>query len=214
MNDQKAQTEGKAGVQLRRQDLIDLGEVFKTALAPVGAIVDHMKAQNVTSADLLKQMEQQSARMGRLQRWVVLLTLTCAVLTTVSLLAAYQLTRLTAQTDDVSSHMTKTAHRLSTLAADVTKARASVEATREEVAVVSSAQAVATRVELVPETDPKKARRAPMRVRVVAPAKAPPKIDADSGKVEAAKHALSKSEEPAASPAVTAEFSVPVESFQ
>ena len=149
---------------IRRQDLVNLGETFKTSLSPVGKIITHMKRQNERSADLSDHMILQVKRMYLLQFWIYFVLGVCILTIGFHVYNYVHIQRLTVQVG-------RTVNKLDGVAKAVISVKESAEAVQADVAEVSSVQAASPRVELVPETDPKKAKSAPIRVRVFAPTK-------------------------------------------
>jgi ABC-type transport system involved in cytochrome bd biosynthesis fused ATPase/permease subunit len=158
---------------VRRKDLVELGDTFKTALAPVSTLVTHIKEQNENSVELLNRMDAQARRTDRLQRWMFVNTAVALAAITILVVVIFSVRQVVGQVDS-------TARELREVAASVNSARESAEETKEKVAEVSSAQAAQSRVELVPETDPEKAEEAPVLVRIVAPSR-PPNVRASVG---------------------------------
>lgn len=194
---------------IRREDLVNLGNAFKSSLSPVGGLVDHVKQQNDNSVLLLEGMKSQARHADRLQRWVLYLTLVISVGILIHLGSLYRLTQVSKQVDS-------TAKKLESVSTAVVSVKKSAEATQAGVEEVSQAQSEASRVELIPELDPMKAKEAPLRVRVVTPARrriALKVVDGDAS-VAAAKSVAMPSEPAPPTPAVTAEIPIPLERLQ
>lgn len=148
---------------IRRKDLVDLGETFKVALSPIAALVETNKEQNTNMSALLHEMQKQSRHMARIQRWMVGIAVSAVLGIAAHLSALWSLRNITIRVDSTTT-------QLDEMAKQVAQAEKAASEARSEAQTISSVQASQPRVELVPETDPKKAEEAPVRIRVVAPA--------------------------------------------
>jgi hypothetical protein len=147
---------------IRRRDLHDLGETFATALDPLKQILERMKDLNRT----LDSSARQALRFNLYQLAVVVLsvcTLALLVAGYLSLKGSYEvLVGHTETLKTLEARVEGQALLLGQLKETAKSTENSVEAVRKE-------QDMAPHLSLVPETDPAKARRSPLKLLVVPP---------------------------------------------
>lgn len=144
---------------IRRQDLISLGKDFKDSLAPLSTLVSEMKTQNVTSTHTNRRVRWNT-------NWMIILTLGLAG----GLVINYFNNRTTLETAKqqhaVLEGGKETQRDLAAVTKELRELMELARRTKEVVEDIEEDQEGATRVELVPETDPVKARIAPVKLRV------------------------------------------------
>lgn len=138
---------------IRRQDLIELSANFVRALTPLGTVIEQLAHAHQAVKDV---------------RRVVLL---CVILVLLSfLLAVVLLFRMEASMADM-----ETLHRKNeALARSVAQATVEIRKTKSVAERTEKRAAEQTTVQLVPETDPAKARRSPVKLVIEAAPKDAP----------------------------------------
>ena len=169
---------------IRRQDLLDLGNVFKSALSPFAELVSCMKQQN-------EQMEQASTRLVEMSLVLRKVVWGMVTLTLISALGVgmhfVTLNRLQA-TARVQAQTTQDISELGGKFRVTTDEMSSLKRATENTQQTVERQAnTGSKVELVAETNPMLARRAPLKLRVSPPSAlkpAPESSIASSGTIE------------------------------
>jgi len=160
--DQKSQV-------IRRQDLTDLGDTFKKSLAPVLSLVGLTKEQNLLVKDSNHCVKDTNYK----QKWHSI----CLIILTAGFIAvAVAQTRTSNDQDEtikLQKEMVAGGTQVQKDLAEVTKELRELmqhaRKTREDVADIKEDQDEEPAVQLVAETDPIKARKAPMKVRILPP---------------------------------------------
>jgi cell division protein FtsB len=146
----------------RRQDLLDLGGTFRESLSPLREILDHMRGLNVRYAASNRQLRA----VTRFQVVISLLSIVSLSFLVVIIISLWH------ALDVLQSHTTAL-HALEeevvSQAKNLTQIRDTAKKTEARVAEVREEQDQKPTLELIPETDPVKARRAPVKLRVKAP---------------------------------------------
>lgn len=140
---------------IRRQDLVDLGDSFKSSLAPLSDLVDFMK--------------RQVSLVARLQKWLFVLVALVVVNIIVLFVALLVLDSTASSLASAVDKMNDLELRIRTVGNTATRAASAAEAAQRDTQAVASAQATTPRVELIPEPDPVKRRSRPIVLRVIAP---------------------------------------------
>jgi hypothetical protein len=152
---------------IRRKDLLTLGSTFKDALLPMKSILEHMKGLNARWSAGNKQMR----RLALFQLGVTLLSLSCLVILLIALKYAWASLTLMEQHTDKLGNLEK---EFNAQTKQLSELENVAHNTEQKVQEVKEDQDTKPTLELVPETDPVKARRAPVKLRVTAPAKPAP----------------------------------------
>lgn len=147
---------------IRRRDIKHLGETFKSSLSPLSQTLQHMKELNTNWGI-------SNLRMKKLVLWqLVLLVLSLGSL--VMLTMAYQHMKLALEKlTDNALQLQEVQKSLQSNVEELQKVRTSTFNTEVAVEAVKKEQEERPKLELVPETDPVKAVRAPVRLRVLPP---------------------------------------------
>jgi len=152
---------------IRRQDLRDLGTTFSAALKPLTQVLARMKDLNT----VLNKSAAQSLRFNLYQLAVIALSiLTLCVLAAgyFSLRGSYKV--LVQHTDTLRALEGQVEGQAKLLK----QLRETARSTETTVAAVKKEQDTAPQLSLIPETDPVKARRAPVRLLVRPSRRDPP----------------------------------------
>lgn len=148
---------------LRRQDLADLGGTFKDALRPLKEILDHMRGLNARYAASNRQLR-------RVTRFQVAISLVSASILLVLVVTVGYMWRALDMLESHTTTLGQLEEDVKAQTSELTKVKQTTQQTEERVAKAEEKQDSAPTLELIPETDPVKARRAPVRLRVKAPA--------------------------------------------
>lgn len=147
---------------IRRQDLVELADDFKEALKPVGTVIEHVKESNF-------RYTRTNSRLKHVTWWlaavVVLLVLTLGAV----LYALYTLGVTAKRVDETATRQGNMEQQFQTTATELGKVRTTTEDTQQKMAKAKEREDSKPTVELVPEEDPVKARKSPLKVRVTAP---------------------------------------------
>lgn len=151
---------------VRRQDLIDLGNTFSAAVRPIEQLMALVREQNDTQRDTnsrVKSTSKQQAKHG----WL-LLALTVGLITVgaVQIRASVLQSRTSKQQEEATHDISQTRKELGELAKEMRGLVAVAKKTKENVDDIKEEQAVEPSVQLVPETDPVKAKKSPVKVRI------------------------------------------------
>jgi len=196
---------GEEGTQvIRRRDVKQLGETFKESLSPLGQILQHMQELNLNWG-------LSNTRMKRLVLWqVVLLGLSLGSLLMLAL--AYQQMRLAlSKLTDNAAQLHEVQVSMQANVEELQKVRTSTFNTEVAVEAVKKEQEERPKLELVPETDPVKAMRAPVRLRVLPPPSAAVPLLAPLSSSGAG--GMADPSPPPAPPAAIADIPLPAEGF-
>lgn len=160
---------------IRRKDLTQLGGTFKESLSPLTSILEHMKGLNARWSASNKQLK----RVTWFQLGITVMTLTCLVVLLIALRFSWEALELVQEHTNTLGNLekqfdaqTKKLKELETVA----------HTTEKKVEQVQEEQDTKPTLELVPETDPVKARRAPVKLRVKAPVRPSPEPKASMPK--------------------------------
>ena len=147
---------------IRRKDLTDLGESFIQALAPVGALVaSQQEAVKVMQRlNIAAECQADSTRRQTYAIWGSIF-LAFVVLGTLYQVAD-KLNQQSHRMDEIHQNMADNVKLLKELAVAAQDTNKSVTAAEERAATQPT-------VQLVPELDPEKAKRAPMKLRIENP---------------------------------------------
>lgn len=152
---------------IRRQDLIDLGNKFKQSLKPVGGLINLVSEQNEVQRDTNRCVKVTSKQQTK-HSWLLLL-LTSIVLTVgvVQIHASSLQNEVSLRQEEAANSDSQTRKELE----DVTKKLKGLvklaKKTGEQVKDIKEEQEGEPEVQIVAETDPVKARRAPVKVRII-----------------------------------------------
>jgi methyl-accepting chemotaxis protein len=138
---------------IRRQDLIDLGDAFKEALAPLSTVVEHMKVQN--------------ARLELVTWWIGAVGFISLLSLVLHLWAISRIESTAVVLNEAAEQLIDMRKQLDGTSAELDKVKKTAQATD---AKVERAAQSAPKLELVAQPDPARARKAPVVLRVVAPA--------------------------------------------
>lgn len=185
----------EAARSIRRQDLVDLGNDFTQALKPISTLVEHMKDGNERVDALRGAVRRQTYAI-----WGVI------VLVVVVLARMYSLSvRQEANSLNTAALQKDLAGALVELKA-ITKVAAK---TSESVEAAEERALTHPTVHLVPETDPEKAKTAPMKILIETPREMPREALATKGSSSSHKSAKRKPSMKSA----TVEIPIPAEAF-
>jgi hypothetical protein len=134
---------------IRRKDLVELGDDFKRALSPITVVISHLERTN------------KDVRLTRLL--VLLVAALAAVVLVVLFLVVRQVAGVVQQVEGLHSRGVVAVEELEKLTVAVTQAKASTERVEE----ASKSQST---LQLVAETDPVRARKAPVKLVIQPPA--------------------------------------------
>lgn len=154
---------------IRRQDLTDLGNTFKEALGPVQGLVGLVGDQNA----LVKETNQQSKDTNRKQKWlgIWLIMLTAGFF--MGVVKQVQTSWDQEETAKLQRELIEGGAKVQKdLAAVTTELRGLVKLSKKtgkQVEDIKEEREDEPEVQLIAETDPIKARRAPMKVRIIPP---------------------------------------------
>ena len=133
---------------IRRQDLIELGEDFKKAIGPIGLVIQHLERTNKAVAATRRAA-------------MVVMALVCVVLVLLFLVSR-EVKDAVRQIESLHERGVLAVGELETLTSEVKKTRDAAERVEDKADKRSS-------VQLVPETDPEKAKTAPMKIVIETP---------------------------------------------
>jgi hypothetical protein len=156
---------------LRRRDLQDLGVTFTEALKPLKSVLSEMKGLNVRYASANRQLRH----VTRFQLGITLVTLLSLASLVFMLINLWNALGVLEQQAVALGQLQKD---VGEQANQLRQLKSTALETKKQVAEVKQEQDEKPQLELVPETDPVKARRAPVKLRVKAPVspKAPPSM--------------------------------------
>ncbi len=163
MTDDASETPSKpdlgAAQSIRRKDLIDLGNDFTQALKPIATLVEHMKEGNQYTQELRVAVRRQTYAIWGV---IVLVVAVLVFLYTV----ATQVKQNSQDTEDLQKDLTGALEELR----DIT---AVAQETNESVVAAEKRAFMQPTVQLVPELDPEKAKKAPMKLLIETPRELP-----------------------------------------
>lgn len=149
---------------IRRRDISDLSGTFAKLEEPLGELITSMQEQNVA----LKRAN----RVLTLVVWCLLVLVVAGVvgigLHFVGITKSYNTAR---RIDESVGKLAEMQKKVEDLVGDVEDVKDTADETKKKVDEVREEQGTKPQLELVPETDPVKARRAPVKLRVKAPVK-------------------------------------------
>lgn len=152
---------------IRRKDIADLSNTFAKLEDPLGKLITSMQEQNVA----LKRAN----RVLTLVVWCLLVLAVAGVagigLHFVGIVKSYN---TAGRIDESVNKLADMQKKVEDLVGDVEDVKDTTDETQKKVDEVREEQDAKPQLELVPETDPVKARRAPVKLRVKAPVKANP----------------------------------------
>jgi hypothetical protein len=147
---------------IRRQDIMGLSDTFKESLSPLLQILGHMKELNARWS----QSNHVLRRVTAFQLLLSGLSLGGLCLMVMTLWYTWRALLL------LDEHTAKLGHleqQFGAHAQQLEALRVTAQSTEVQVAEVREGQEQKAQLELVPETDPVKALRAPVKLRVMAP---------------------------------------------
>lgn len=154
---------------IRRQDLLDLGDTLSAAARPMSQLTNLVREQNDIQRDTNKYVRVTSKRQAN-QGWVLLaLTIMVASVAVVQIHASVLQEGARAKQEEVVESIAKTQAELDSLTIEMRGLVALTKKTKEGVEDIKEEQADKASVQLVPETDPVKAKKSPVKVRIVPP---------------------------------------------
>lgn len=180
MSQEKQQNEGTVSQEaqvIRRKDLTDLADTFKQALCPVQNLVGLVGDQNVLVKETNRQVKDTSHKQKWQSVWLIALT--------IGFIAVAVAQTRTSSAQDVTAKSQKqlvesgaqVQKDLSDVTVELRGLVALAKKTGQQVEDIKENKETEPEVQLVAETDPVKARRAPVKVRILPPKKkgaAPP----------------------------------------
>lgn len=140
---------------IRRKDLLDLSTSFRESLSPLG--------------DLVACMRKQLLAVDRLQAWLFVLVGLASLGFLLTFFAIWYISTIAVDMARTAEKLDDLESRLEIVYRSTQRAATAAEAAQRSTQAIASAQASAAlepRVELVPETDPVKARSTPILLRV------------------------------------------------
>lgn len=162
MEQEKADPESQV---IRRRDVVDLGATFTQALSPLGDLVVEMKSQNVNT-------KLTSTHVRRLVIWMTILSAGWVYTSYMD----HKNAEVTKNTADQQSSMVSDNKKLQTDLTQTNKELRELVALAREIDKtvddIEEDQDTKPQLELVAETDPVKAKKAPMKLRVTPPTRA------------------------------------------
>jgi cytoskeletal protein RodZ len=159
-------SEEEAEQTIRRRDLKKLGDTFEKSMRPLCEVLQHMKALNNNWTVSNRQLKH----VLRFQLLLLLLSLGSLALLG---LAAQHMQQALLQLADNTEKLQQVQGSVQATVEELRKVRTSTSNTEEVVEAVKKEQDARPQLELVPEPDPVKARRTPVRLRVLPPVQAP-----------------------------------------
>lgn len=152
----------EASQLLRRRDLTTLGGTFTESLQPLKEILAEMKGLNLRYST----SNQQLHRVTRFQQGITLVSIVSLMVLLFTVVYVWQalgvLKRHTQTLQELEGKVTAQA-------AELVQLKGAAMETRQQVAEVKQEQDENLQLELVPETDPVKARKSPVKLQVKAP---------------------------------------------
>lgn len=162
---------------IRRQDLIDLGNKFTSAVKPIGGLTGLVREQNEVQRDTNRCVKVTGKRQSK-HSWLMLAMAVGFVTVAVVLIhASVMLNRASVKQDEVIESAAQSKKELEDVTKELKELVALTKKTKEKVEDIKKKKEGESEVQLVVETDPVKARKAPMKVRILPPRKrgsAPP----------------------------------------
>jgi hypothetical protein len=152
---------------VRRQDLIDLGDKFAAAVVPIGELMLLMREQNEVQRETnhcVKRTSRQQAKHGLLLLIVTVGLITVAI---VQVHASILQNRTNARQEESMELNAQTRKELEAVAKELRGLVSLAKKTKEKVEDIKEEQEGESSVQLVAETDPVKAKKAPVKVRII-----------------------------------------------
>ncbi len=147
---------------IRRSDLVELGKSFADALQPLGALVSHMQESNIRYSN----SENSLRAVGH---WLkVAVALLCLLLMLQVFFALLMLQGVNNQTIAIDKQAAIEQLQTATTA-ELNRLKASTTVTAEKVTKAEERADSQASLSLVPELDPVKARRSPVKLRITPP---------------------------------------------
>lgn len=147
---------------IRRQDLVELGDTFKTALSPVSSLVEVNKEQNIGMSQMLSQMSRHTELMSRFQFMLVAVTVVSAVALLLHVGAVWSIRYILVRIEE-------TAQKLEAVAETASSAKMSAEEAKTEAAALSSAAASKPEIRVVPGEGKKGGKGGSLKVLIIPP---------------------------------------------
>jgi hypothetical protein len=159
---EKEKTEEHPSQIIRRQDLVELGDKFTAALLPVATLVQFQQESIHTMERLHAGMEYQAraTRMQTMFLWAVMVT--AVVVLCLVYNVANKVEEQSLRMGSIQSQLNSTVDKVQLLSRTTKETNDSVSAAEERARTQPT-------VQLLPELDPEKAKRAPMKLRIETP---------------------------------------------
>lgn len=152
---------------IRRQDLIDLGNKFKSSLEPVGSLIGLVSEQNNVQRDTNRYVKVASKQQTK-HSWLLLL-LTSIVLTVgvVQIHASSLQNEVSLRQEEAAKSDARTRAELEDVTKELRGLVKMAKKTGEQVEDIKEEQQDDPEVQIVAETDPVKAKKAPVKIRII-----------------------------------------------
>lgn len=152
---------------IRRQDLLDLGDKFKQSLAPAGGLIGLVSEQNETQRDTNRCVKVTSKQQTKHSWLLFLLSAIVLTVAVVQIHASIIQNRANIQQKEVAKSNVQTRKELEDVTKELRGLVKLAKKTGEQVEDIKEEQEDEPEVQLVAETDPVKAKRAPVKVRII-----------------------------------------------
>jgi hypothetical protein len=153
---------------IRRQDLLDLSNVFRELMGPVTEVLKTLKEQNEVQRETNAYVKHTSKKQARQGAWLIVLALGFIVVSIMQVYFGHMQDQTSHKQEAVIRNNEQVQEELVKVAADL---RDSLEITRRAKDGIEDIKENqnSPSVELVAETDPVKAKKAPVKLRILPP---------------------------------------------
>ena len=154
---------------IRRQDLLDLANTFRELMVPVTEVLRTLKEQNDVQRETNSYVKHTSKKQGRQGAWLIVLALGFIIVSIMQVYFGHMQDQTSRRQEAVIKNNEQVRQEFIRVAADLRNLLELTKKTKAGVEDIKENQDSSSDVELVAETDPVKAKRAPVKVRILPP---------------------------------------------